>query len=124
PGRELPAAAAIVNPNQVGCNFPSKSLAGVGVIFYLMIALRKQLRDSGWFNSNGMAAPNLAQFLDIVALGTIADVVALDRNNRILVNEGIKRIRQGHARPGLLALLQLSKRRCETLVASDLGFAV
>lgn len=124
PGRELPAAAAIVNPNQPDCRFPSKSLAGVGVIFYLMIALRARLRDSGWFASNGINPPNLAHFLDLVALGTVADVVVLDRNNRILVNEGIRRIRQRHACPGLLALLELGKRRCETLVASDLGFAV
>jgi len=124
PGRELPAAAATVNPNQPGCSFPSKSLAGVGVIFYLMIALRARLRDSGWFASQGITSPNLAHFLDLVALGTVADVVVLDRNNRILVNEGIRRIRQRHASPGLLALLQLGKRRCETLVASDLGFAV
>lgn len=124
PGRQLPAAAAIVNPNQPGCDFPSKSLAGVGVIFYLMIALRARLRDSGWFTSQGITPPNLAHFLDLVALGTVADVVALDRNNRILVNEGIRRIRQRQACPGLLALLQLGRRRCETLVASDLGFAV
>ena len=124
PGRQLPAAAAIVNPNQPGCDFPSKSLAGVGVIFYLMIALRARLRDSGWFTSQGITPPNLAHFLDLVALGTVADVVALDRNNRILVNEGIRRIRQRQACPGLLALLQLGRRRCETLVATDLGFAV
>ncbi len=124
PGRELPAADAIVNPNQPGCEFPSKSIAGVGVIFYVMLALRSRLRDNGWFTSKGIPEPNLAEQLDLVALGTVADVVALDHNNRILVSEGIKRIRAGRARPGILSLLTLAKRNFSSLAASDLGFAV
>jgi len=124
PGRELPAADAIVNPNQPGCEFPSKSIAGVGVIFYVMLALRSRLRDNGWFTSKGIPEPNLAEQLDLVALGTVADVVALDHNNRILVSEGVKRIRAGRARPGILSLLILAKRNFSTLAASDLGFAV
>lgn len=124
PGRELPAADAIVNPNQPGCEFPSKSIAGVGVIFYVMLALRSRLRESGWFERKDIPEPNLAEQLDLVALGTVADVVALDHNNRILVSEGIKRIRAGRARPGILNLLTLAKRNFATLAASDLGFAV
>ena len=124
PGRELPAADAIVNPNQPECEFPSKIIAGVGVIFYVMLALRSRLRDNGWFTSKGIPEPNLAEQLDLVALGTVADVVALDHNNRILVSEGIKRIRAGRARPGILSLLILAKRNFSTLAASDLGFAV
>jgi single-stranded-DNA-specific exonuclease len=123
PGRELPRADAIVNPNQPGCSFPSKALAGVGVVFYVMAALRSALRDAGWFASKGMVEPNLAGLLDLVALGTVADVVALDRNNRILVNEGLKRIRAGRACAGILALLELGKRALPALQASDLGFA-
>ncbi len=124
PGRELPTADAIVNPNQPGCPFPSKSLAGVGVVFYLLAALRSFLREQGWFESQKLPEPNMAAYLDLVALGTVADVVGLDRNNRILVNEGLKRIRQGRACAGIMALLEIGKRRRETLVASDLGFAV
>ncbi len=123
PGAELPAAAAIINPNQPGCEFASKALAGVGVVFYLMLGLRAQLRDTGWFANAGIAEPRLADLLDLVALGTVADLVPLDRNNRILVNEGLRRIRQGRACPGLLALLALGKRSLPALVASDLGFA-
>ncbi len=123
PGRDLPEADAIVNPNQQDCRFPSKALAGVGVVFYLMAALRSALRDAGWFAQQGIAEPNLATFLDLVALGTVADVVPLDRNNRILVNEGLKRIRAGKACPGILALLALGKRSLASLQASDLGFA-
>jgi single-stranded-DNA-specific exonuclease len=121
-GRELPQAAVIVNPNQPGCGFASKALAGVGVIFYIMLALRAELRERGWFAQR--AEVNLAQYLDLVALGTVADVVPLDRNNRILVAEGLRRIRAGHCRPGILALLEVASRRCATVVASDLGFAV
>lgn len=124
PGRELPAADAIVNPNLSDCGFPSKSLAGVGVVFYLMAALRAHLRSTGWFAQQGVPEPNLADYLDIVALGTVADVVPLDRNNRILVHEGLRRIRAGRLCPGIDALLRLGKRSRETLVASDLGFAV
>jgi len=124
PGRQLPSAEAIVNPNQPQCHFASKSLAGVGVIFYLMLALRARLRDEGWFEDQGIKEPNLAELLDLVALGTVADVVALDRNNRILVNEGLKRIRAGRACPGIRALLQVSNKKRDSLVAADLGFAV
>jgi single-stranded-DNA-specific exonuclease len=125
PGKELPAAAAIVNPNQPGCSFASKSLAGVGVVFYLMLALRSKLREREWFTANPQfKVPNMASFLDLVALGTVADVVPLDQNNRILVNHGIKRIKARQARPGLLALLSIGKREPQNLVASDLGFTV
>ena len=123
-GRVLPRADAIVNPNQPGCEFPSKNLAGVGVIFYLLCALRKVLRESGWFARQDIAEPNLAQFLDLVALGTVADVVPLDTNNRILVHQGLARIRAGQAAPGINALLEVAKRSRHKLVAGDLGFAV
>ncbi|MBK6737256.1 MAG: single-stranded-DNA-specific exonuclease RecJ [Haliea sp.] len=121
-GRELPQAAVIVNPNQPGCEFPSKALAGVGVIFYTMLALRAELRARGWFTQR--AEVNLAQYLDLVALGTVADVVPLDRNNRILVAEGLRRIRAGQSRPGILALLEVASRQYASVVASDLGFAI
>ncbi len=121
-GSELPQADVIVNPNQPGCEFPSKALAGVGVIFYIMLALRAELRTRGWFEER--AEINLAHYLDLVALGTVADVVPLDRNNRILVAEGLRRIRAGRCRPGILALLEVASRQCQSVVASDLGFAV
>lgn len=124
PGAELPAAAAIVNPNQPGCTFSSKALAGVGVIFYVITALRRSLRDAGWFADQGIPEPNMAQFLDLVALGTVADVVPLDHNNRIFVHQGIKRMRAGKVRPGIAALLRVGGRRVDALVAADLGFAV
>ena len=124
PGKEIPNAAAIVNPNQAGCDFPSKNLAGVGVIFYLMSALRTDLNADGWFEENSLPVPNMADFLDLVALGTVADVVPLDRNNRILVHQGIRRIRAGRCRPGISALIAVAGRKQETLVASDLGFTV
>ncbi len=124
PGDETPAALAIVNPNQHGCNFASKALAGVGVMFYLLLALRRSLQAEGWFESQHMAVPNLAVLLDLVALGTVADVVPLDRNNRILVEQGLRRIRSGKAVPGILALLQVAGRDPKFLVASDLGFVV
>ncbi len=124
PGRELPAADVIVNPNQPGCDFPSKSLAGVGVIFYTLSALRRELRERGWFDEQGMAPPGLGQVLDLVALGTIADVVPLDRNNRVLVQQGLLRIRAGQTRPGISALLEIAGRQPQRLVASDLSFAV
>ncbi|WP_241505848.1 single-stranded-DNA-specific exonuclease RecJ [Parahaliea mediterranea] len=122
-GRALPAAAVIVNPNQPGCGFPSKALAGVGVIFYVMLALRAELRRRDWFTRCGMREPNMAEALDLVALGTVADVVPLDHNNRILVDAGLRRIRAGEARPGILALLEVAGRRYHNVVASDLGFA-
>lgn len=123
-GRELPAAAAIVNPNQPGCSFTSKNLAGVGVIFYVLVALRAALRDCGWFTANQLKEPNLADYLDLVALGTVADVVPLDHNNRLLVEQGIQRIRAGRCRPGITALLEVAGRQATRLVASDLGFIV
>ncbi len=124
PGERLPDADAIVNPNQPGCGFASKSLAGVGVIFYLLLALRTRLRGAGRFDTAEFPQPNLAELLDLVALGTVADVVPLDHNNRILVSEGLKRIRAGRACPGILALLGISRRKAESLVAADLGFAI
>ncbi len=104
----LPDAYAIVNPNQKNDSFPSKCIAGVGVIFYVMLALRKQLTMSGWFLENNQNPLNMAQFLDLVALGTVADVVSLDHNNRILIHQGLLRIRQGLARPGIYALIEVS----------------
>ncbi|MCT4708430.1 single-stranded-DNA-specific exonuclease RecJ [Enterobacteriaceae bacterium H11S18] len=124
PGPELPAAKAIINPNLVDCDFPSKSLAGVGVAFYLMLALRAHLRDVGWFEQQGLAVPNLAELLDLVALGTVADVVPLDTNNRILTWQGLSRIRARKCRPGILALLEVANREPHKLAASDLGFAL
>jgi single-stranded-DNA-specific exonuclease len=123
PGAQLPEAHAIVNPNCPGDAFPSKCLAGVGVMFYLLGAVRAALRERGWFGQ-GRAEPNLAQFLDLVALGTVADLVPLDRNNRILVRQGLERIRRGQARPGLMALLRLGGRDYRYASAADLGFAV
>ncbi|MBT6277619.1 MAG: single-stranded-DNA-specific exonuclease RecJ [Chromatiales bacterium] len=123
PGAELPDADAIVNPNLAGDEFPSKNLAGVGVAFYLLVALRARLRDRGWFDAAGIKPANLAELLDLVALGTVADVVPLDRNNRILVAQGLARIRAGRCRPGIRALLTAGGRTVERAVASDLGFA-
>lgn len=122
PGHELPAADAIVNPNQPGCGFPSKALAGVGVIFYVMLALRAGLREQGAFELQ--PEPNLAELLDLVALGTVADVVPLDHLNRILVRQGLLRIRSNRCRPGIRALLQVAKRSAANLAAIDLGFVV
>jgi len=124
PGAVLPDADAMVNPNVAGDDFPSKALAGVGVMFYVLLALRARLRDEGWFGARGIAEPDLSTLLDLVALGTVADVVALDRNNRILVEAGIKRIRAGRACAGIAALLASGKRDCARVVASDLAFAV
>lgn len=124
PGETLPAACAIVNPNQPGCDFIAKSTCGVGVIFYVMIALRRALLDLDWFARRGLPQPNLASLLDLVALGTVADVVALERNNRTLVHQGLQRIRAGQARPGILALIEVAGRRRDKLAASDLGFAL
>ena len=124
PGECLPNAAAIINPNQPGCSFPSKSLAGVGVAFYLLSGLRAKLRDKGWFIDKSLSEPNLANWLDLVALGTVADVVPLDQVNRIFVYQGLLRIRSGDSRPGIQALLQISGKNPQKLVASDLGFAI
>ncbi|MCJ8350233.1 single-stranded-DNA-specific exonuclease RecJ [Moritella sp.] len=124
PGNEIPDADAIVNPNQHGCTFPSKNLAGVGVAFYVMLALRGALREQGWFAKQGLTEPNLACLLDIVALGTVADVVPLDANNRILVYQGLQRIRADKCRPGIKALIEIANRNQAQLCASDLGFAL
>ncbi|EAA9216840.1 single-stranded-DNA-specific exonuclease RecJ [Salmonella enterica] len=124
PGDTLPDAEAIINPNLRDCEFPSKALAGVGVAFYLMLALRTFLRDKGWFDERGIAPPNLAELLDLVALGTVADVVPLDANNRILTWQGLSRIRAGKCRPGIKALLEIANRDPQRLAASDLGFAL
>lgn len=122
PGESLPPADAIVNPNLPGDEFPSKALAGVGVVFYLLGAVRGVLREAGWFQG-GRKEPNLAHYLDLVALGTVADVVPLDHNNRVLVRQGLERIQAGVASPGVLALLRVGKRDYRHVVASDLGFA-
>lgn len=124
PGAVLPDADAIVNPNQHGDIFPSKNLAGVGVIFYVMLALRAQLRERKWFETQNIEAPNLARLLDLVALGTVADVVPLDRNNRVLVQQGLARMRKNQISAGIRALLHMAGRRCERLIAADLSFAV
>ncbi|KTD53138.1 Single-stranded-DNA-specific exonuclease RecJ [Legionella santicrucis] len=120
----IPNACAIVNPNQPGCQFPSKSIAGVGVIFYVMLALRRHLVNTNWFHKMNIAEPNMASFLDLVALGTVADVVGLDQNNRIMVNQGMARIRQDLGRVGIKALIEVSGREYARLRESDLGFAI
>ena len=122
PGEAAPEAACIVNPNQKGCAFPSKHLAGVGVIFYVMLALRAELRTRGAFESR--PEPNLTELLDIVALGTVADLVKLDDNNRILVEQGLRRIRAGKACPAIRALLKIAGRDERKVTAQDLGFSV
>jgi single-stranded-DNA-specific exonuclease len=134
PGDRLPAAACIINPNQPGCGFPSKHLAGVGVMFYLMLALRAELRQRGVFRSDpspvtrhsspGGSEPNLAELLPLVALGTVADVVPLDQNNRILVQQGLQRIRAGRMQPGLAALFEVAGRDARNATARDLGFVL
>ncbi|WP_417517145.1 single-stranded-DNA-specific exonuclease RecJ [Marinobacter sp.] len=120
-GEVLPDADAIVNPNQPGCAFLSKNAAGVGVMFYVLTALRKKLREAG---SLPQPEPNLGNLLDLVALGTVADVVPLDHNNRIFVEQGLRRIRQGEARPGILALLEVAGREHANISSTDLGFVV
>jgi len=122
PGSTLPNADAIINPNLAEDPFPSKHLSGVGVVFYLMVALRGHLRAKGYFND--IKEPRLDQWLDLVALGTVADLVRLDDNNRLLVSQGIKRIRAGHTRPGIRALLEVAKRNLRYADAADLGYAV
>lgn len=124
PPAVLPPADAIVNPNQPGCPFPSKAAAGVGVVFYVLAALRAHLRDSGWLERQGLPEPDMNDALDLVAVGTVADVVPLDRNNRILVHQGLRRIRDGRARPGIAALVDAAGRRAADLEAADLGFVV
>ncbi len=124
PGAVLPEADAILNPNQHGCDFPSKNLAGVGVVFYLLSALRSHLRETGWFETQNIVMPNMAEWLDLVALGTVADVVPLDQTNRVLVHQGLQRIRAGKTRLGIQALLDLAGKDRQRLVATDLGFTV
>ncbi|MGX9524154.1 single-stranded-DNA-specific exonuclease RecJ [Alcaligenes nematophilus] len=122
PGDELPDALAIVNPNQPGCEFPSKNLAGVGVIFYLMLTLRAELRQRGVYEAN--AGPRLNELADLVALGTVADVVSLDANNRLIVTQGLERMRKGQMQAGLRALFQVAGRDPRQASAFDLGFAL
>ncbi len=124
PADTIPNACALVNPNQMGCDFPSKSIAGVGVIFYVMLALRRHLVNQNWFKEQDIPEPNMASYLDLVALGTVADVVGLDQNNRIMVNQGMLRIRQGLCREGINALIDIAGRQRATLRESDLGFAI
>ncbi|QOV30371.1 single-stranded-DNA-specific exonuclease RecJ [Vibrio diabolicus] len=124
PGQVLPDVDAMVNPNLESCHFPSKALAGVGVAFYLMMALCVHMRKHNWFAELGMQEPKLMELIDLVALGTVADVVPLDENNRILVHQGLQRIRAGKARPGIQALIEVAKRDARRLVASDFGFAL
>ncbi|MYE14391.1 MAG: single-stranded-DNA-specific exonuclease RecJ [Gammaproteobacteria bacterium] len=123
-GAELPPAYVIVNPNAPGCRFPSKALAGVGVVYYVLSQVRAQLEAAGHFNAAAPPRPNLAAWLDLVALGTVADVVPLDRNNRILVHHGLRRIRAGRARPGIAALAEAARRSTRRMRAADLGFAI
>ena len=124
PGECLPEADAIVNPNQPGCLFPDKALAGVGVMFYLLLALRKRLREVNWFEEQNLIEPNLARWLDLVALGTVADVVPLSLLNRILVQQGMLRIRAGQCCEGIKALAQIAKKSLPRLIAADFGFAI
>ena len=124
PGAVLPAADAIVNPNLPGDAFASKALAGVGVVFYLLLALRARLRREGWFGARGVADPDLSVLLDLVALGTVADMVTLDANNRVLVAAGLKRLRAGQGQAGVRALVEVSGRRLDRLNASDLGYSI
>ncbi len=123
PAKEIPDADAIINPNQGGDTFPSKNLAGVGVAFYLMLALKLHLQKINYFSHNKITEPNLAELLDLVALGTVADVVTLDQNNRILVEQGLRRMRSGNASEGIKALFQIAKRDINSAVSTDLGFA-
>ncbi len=124
PGESLPEADAIVNPNLPDEPFPSQALAGVGVMFYVLTALRSRLREIDWFQQQAIPEPNLAQLLDLVALGTVADVVPLDQTNRILIHQGLQRIRSGRCHPGILALVEVSGRNHRYLSSSDLGFAL
>ncbi|QPK65489.1 single-stranded-DNA-specific exonuclease RecJ [Methylomonas sp. LL1] len=124
PGQQLPEADAIVNPNLPEDKFPSRNIAGVGVMFYVLMALRIRLRELHWFEQNRIPEPNLAQLLDYVALGTVADVVALDRVNRALVHQGLLRIRSGQCQAGIKALVEVSGRSLPNIHAADLGFAI
>ena len=124
PGEELPPACALVNPNAPGCEFASKALAGVGVVYYVLSRVRVLLVEDGFFERRGMSPPRLADWLDLVALGTVADVAPLDLNNRILVHQGLRRMRGGLARPGIRALAQVAGRNLSAVTAQDLGFGI
>lgn len=124
PASSLPAADVIINPQLVSDHFPSKNLAGVGVIFYVMLAVRRVLREQQWFNETTQCEPTMLRFLDLVALGTVADLVTLDHNNRLMLHQGLQWIKAGKARPGIYALLKLAKREVNQLTASDLGYSV
>ncbi len=124
PAGELPAVDAILNPNQPGCEFPSKVIAGVGVMFYLLLLVRAKLKSVGWFEKSRLPVPNLGGLVYLVALGTVADMVPLDQNNRILVANGLMRIRAGKCCPGILALLEVGRREHSGVVSSDLGFVI
>jgi single-stranded-DNA-specific exonuclease len=124
PGDSLPDADVIINPNQSGCSFPSKCIAGVGVMFYVAMALRAELRERGWFESSGRVEPKLGDLLDLVALGTVADVVKLDANNRILVSQGLARMRAGRMQAGLRALFAVAAREPSRASTFDMGFAL
>lgn len=124
PGEQLPPACAIVNPNAPGCEFASKSLAGVGVVYYVLSRVRVLLAEADFFAGRGIDPPNLANWLDLVALGTVADVAPLDLNNRILVHQGLRRMRFGHTRPGIQSLAQVAGRNLRTVTAQDLGFGI
>ena len=124
PGKESPSADAIVNPNQIGCEFASKNLAGVGVAFYLLLAFRTHLRQQNWFAQHSIPEPNLAEFIDLVALGTVADVVPLDSNNRILVHQGLARIKKGICRPGIQAMMKMANKDLNKAKSSDFGFVI
>ena len=124
PGDKLPAALALVNPNLIDSTFSSKSMAGVGVAYYVLSWVRQELRSRDWFQQTQREEPNLAQYLDLVALGTVADVVPLDRNNRVLVHNGLLRMQRGFTRPGIRALAAVGKRDLSSISAQDLGFAI
>ena len=124
PGDKLPAALALVNPNLIDSTFSSKSMAGVGVAYYVLSWVRQELRSRDWFQQTQREEPNLAQYLDLVALGTVADVVPLDRNNRVLVHNGLLRMQRGFTRPGIRALAAVGKRDLSCISAQDLGFAI
>jgi len=124
PPAVLPEADAIVNPNRVDCQFEGKNLCGAGVIFYVMTGVCRELQRDGWYQKNNLPAPRMAELLDLVAVGTVADVVPLDRNNRILIEQGLRRIRAGAARPGILALFDVASRDHRLATSDDLGFVV
>ena len=124
PAGRMPAADAILNPNQPGCEFPSKVMAGVGVMFYLLLLVRAKLKATGWFAEASLAVPNLGDLVDLVALGTVSDMAPLDHNNRILVTNGVLKIRGGKCRPGILALLTAGGRNPGDVMASDFGFVI